>query len=368
MIQTETKITTGATAKRALLSRPEFFLFYLPFYFVPWLFVSPTGKDMAAAIIAIVVFLPLYFRSFENSSPVAIGYIVAIELIAIASGSFSGNSGVFHVYACSAVGFQLPRSRAIGLMIGLSLVWLTAAYLIGVHPINLYGSLFFGVMTGLIVIASWREMIKQRAIEKAHTRERQLTAIDERERIAHDLHDVLGHTLTTTALKADLAIKLIDTNASLAKQEITDIHTITRNALQDVRRAVEGMALSRVDDELEQTQQALTAANIKLTILGDIPPLSESESHTLGLALREATTNILRHSSATTVVIDIQVQEQSLMLTIADDGGSGAIQEGIGLSGLRRRIESIEGSVKLDTQPEGFTLMITIPLAAALAR
>lgn len=195
-----------------------------------------------------------------------------------------------------------------------------------------------------------------------------LAAVAERERIARDLHDVLGHTLSVVVLKAELAGRLIhrqDPNDhARAAAEIADVERITRTALAEVREAIGGYRTRGLGAEIEAARLTLDAAGI--TLLMDFAPsstanLSTPEEIALSLALREAITNIVRHSRATTCRLHLVDEANRRSLVIEDNGEHPVCKEGNGLRGMRERIESLGGRLFLE-RDHGTRLLIELPL------
>jgi two-component system sensor histidine kinase DesK len=193
--------------------------------------------------------------------------------------------------------------------------------------------------------------------------ERQRATLAERERIAQDLHDLLGQTLTTVALKAEVAKKLVDRDPERAKQEFDEVAAAARQALDEIRAAVYDMTATSVENEIALARQALEAAGVTLHVDSDLPPLAPQLGKALGLTIREATTNIVRHSGADTARIDIGQEGRRLSLTVADNGHGiqASSTEGAGLAGLRLRIRTLGGDTAIE-QEHGMRIRVNLPL------
>ena len=144
--------------------------------------------------------------------------------------------------------------------------------------------------------------------------------IAERERIARDLHDLLGHTLSLITLKAELARKLVDRDPQRAKQEMQDVEHTSRAALADVREAISGYRGQGFAAELLRARQTLQTAGITVDCEASQVPLSPAQETVLALALREAVTNVVRHAQAQTCSVRLGRDEQLCTLEIADNG------------------------------------------------
>ncbi|MFI6491931.1 sensor histidine kinase [Streptomyces sp. NPDC050564] len=211
-------------------------------------------------------------------------------------------------------------------------------------------------------------------LRKARATVAQLAANEERLRLARDLHDLLGHSLSLITLKSELAGRMLPGDPDKAAQQVADIEQVSRQALVDVRAAVTGYRRPRLAGELAGAQVALTAAGVTADLpaepdLGGVPEESESA---LAWALREAVTNVVRHSGAQRCAVEV-VRRQTLdgpvlELSVEDDGsgGSGGTH-GNGLTGLTERLEQAGGSLEAGRARRGFRLVARVPTEAALA-
>lgn len=188
----------------------------------------------------------------------------------------------------------------------------------------------------------------------------EMAKVAERERIARDLHDLLGHTLSVIVLKAELASKLADRDPQRAAEEIREIEKVSRTALAEVRSAVEGYRVRGLVGELESARVALGAAGVRLD--ANIAPMTLSPKHetVLALVLRESVTNVVRHAGASVCGVDFGVEKGNLVLTIHDDGVGGPLREGSGLLGMRERVVSAGGKLDVETD-KGVTVRARLP-------
>ncbi len=346
--------------RRSLASQPAFYLIYLIFYFVPWFFEPPETKDILAFICALAVFLPVYFFSYNKPSSKFIGSIIAIQLIGFIIAPFNGNHGVFYIYASVQAGFQRPKKHAGILIAVLALSYLALSLVLHSNWIEVGFVIFMGTVTGISCMASAEEIERREHLERTSVLDKQLAALAERERIAADLHDLLGHTLTMVALKAEVADKFLDKDKERARQEIREIRNEARSALSDVRQAVSGMSATTIEAEIERAKIALRAANIQFSILGDIPKVTAQQDKAFGLAIRESMTNIVRHSNAKHAKLSFEYHKGGLSISIKDNGIGGSYALGAGLTGLKRRIENLGGSVNIDMS-KGAHIILSTP-------
>jgi two-component system sensor histidine kinase DesK len=188
---------------------------------------------------------------------------------------------------------------------------------------------------------------------------------EERLRFARDLHDLLGHSLSVVALKAQLAKRLLDSDPAAARTQVDEIESVTREALGEVRAAVGGYARPTVAAELAGARRALEAAGIepRLDATVDLP---EDVDEVLAWTIREGTTNVLRHSGARTARIVVAGGRDRAAVEVIDDGPAptDANGDGHGLAGLRERAARVGGSVEAGPAPGGgFRLRVEVPLA-----
>ncbi len=358
------KLNTSSTEKkyRTLGSKPVFHLIYLVFYFFPWLLKAPETTDIVAIVVAIAIFLPVYFHSTQKPNTHSLPHIAGITLIGFAVSPFFGSHGVFHVYACAQAGFIRPERTAWVTTLIVASVFAAFSLLTQQAWWDSLFPLFLGFLVAAGTITTADQMEQHEALQLKNEYDQQMATLAERERIAQDLHDLLGQTLTMVSLKSEVALKLLDHDTTRTKQEITEIRDASRDALKDVRAAVSGMNHTTVHDEFKRAKKILSSANIKLTIKGQVPPLNASYSHVLGLTIREAITNIARHSQASEAELTFNSTNQQTMVTIEDNGTASGVVEGSGLRGIRDRIQSLGGETTIESSA-GMRISLTIPNA-----
>jgi two-component system sensor histidine kinase DesK len=192
-----------------------------------------------------------------------------------------------------------------------------------------------------------------------------LAVAEERLRIARDLHDLLGHSLSVIALKSELAVRLLERDPARAAEELEEIQTVTREALAEVRDAVQGYRGLALAESLAGARSALTAAGIDCELAGADVSLPADLDAVLAWAVREGTTNVIRHSHARRCAIRIRSDRESAALEIDDDGRAEPARDhgGSGLQGLRERAQRVRGTLEAGARPDGgFRLRVTVPL------
>lgn len=189
----------------------------------------------------------------------------------------------------------------------------------------------------------------------------------ERMRFSRDLHDLLGHTLSVIVVKAEVVRRLAETDPAAAAAHGAEIETLGRSALTEVRQAVAGYREGSLDDEISRAAAALRAGGVEPEI-GHVPSgLDPGAERQLTWVVREATTNVLRHSEARSCAVRVERSGGRARVTVADDGRGtpGSVRSGTGLLGLRERLAERGGTVTVEHRPDGFTLVAEVPLADA---
>lgn len=260
-----------------------------------------------------------------------VGYFIIYVLVLHAL-ALRGRGGTITIGAIAAGGAVLAYAAGDGLILLLSLM-------------------------GAALAVGTQQAIDKDIVERELAAERERSAVlavaVERERIGRDLHDILGHSLTTITVNAQLAQRLIAADPQMAQEQIAQIEAISRQALADVRATVSGMQQVRVASEIASARSVLEAAGIAARVPASLPTLDDARAELFGFVVREGVTNAVRHSRASTCTID--VQEGAVSVT--DDGvGIPAEHRGSGLAGLRRRVEDAGGSLTVTSSGAGTQL------------
>ncbi|WP_245239149.1 histidine kinase [Streptomyces sp. MZ04] len=235
---------------------------------------------------------------------------------------------------------------------------------------DLLGSL--AVLTLLVgfAMAGVRQLVRTTVqLRQARATVARLAANEERLRLARDLHDLLGHSLSLITLKSELAGRMLPDHPDKAAQQVADIEQVSRQALVDVREAVSGYRRRTLAGELAGARTALSAAGVEADVPLEAPaelPGEEGEA-ALAWALREAVTNVVRHSGARRCTVALTsrhtLEGPVVELSVEDDGGGGSgAAPGNGLTGLAERLEAVGGV--LETGPagrRGFRLAARVP-------
>jgi two-component system sensor histidine kinase DesK len=288
--------------------------------------------------------------------------LVAFYLLGIISLPINSGASSFFVYTAAFLPFVVfSVSALVALFIAQAAGLLVEALILHVNPIGLALTIFLSLIVGISNTFIARQKRADTKLRMAHEEIEQLAAVAERERIARDLHDVLGHTLSVIVLKAELAGRLIERDPQRAAQEIADVERTARTALSEVREAIGGYRSQGLPAEMELARSTLQAAGIALACESPLPQLNAAEETVLCLAVREAVTNIVRHAKATHCRIRFTTSADGYhSLLISDDGAHPNLQEGNGLRGMRERVQSLGGRLSITTDP-GVSLLIELP-------
>lgn len=341
------------------------FLSYLPFYFVAWIFRKPSPVELIASIAALVGFLALFWRIWRRRGRPQTWEVAAIFAIGISLSRFNIGWCIYTIYAMSFAARMPSRKTAIRTMVVLEVVLLAMFPFIGKYGWPVWGAgLLFGGITGFAGLMQADVERKNQELAIAHEEVRALATTAERERISRDLHDLLGHTLTLVAVKAELAARLVSRDAGAAEREMQAVAAAAREALSEVRTAVVGMKGASLAFEIDKARQALAAASVRAEISALTTDGYPAQEAVLAMALREGVTNVIRHSGAKHCAIQLAPSASELVLSIVDDGQGGRLVEGSGLKGMRARLAAIGGALVIKSDKSGTRLTATAPLEA----
>jgi two-component system sensor histidine kinase DesK len=335
---------------------------YFGFFFIDPVMSHASALVWSLDLSATAIFLVLYFGLFWVSRRQALLHLAAMVLLGVAFAKYNGGANTFFIFAM-ACGPFVVETEADGVKI---LLAVEAAAALTWWAFHLNGwFLLFANGLGLVIGASNIHFAQRnrtnRKLLRAQGEIEHLAKVAERERIARDLHDVLGHTLSVIILKSELAGKLMDRDPQRAGNEIREVEQISRQALSEVRDAIRGYRSRGLEAELAQAKSTLETAGVAVkceTPRVALPALQES---VLSMAVREAVTNVVRHAHARNCILRLQQQNGSCHLEIEDDGRGGSHSEGNGLRGMRERVEMLGGTLTRHSQA-GTRLTIIVPL------
>lgn len=323
-------------------------LVYLGFFFLEWFFRPVSPGELALGLLTVAVFLGLYFSGFRRKGWAALWHIVAIVAMAVAWGFFNAGSSVLFIYA-AAFAFLVGRPPlSVWVLFGIAATAALTAWLAQPTAVYWAPGVFISLIIGAANIYSGEQARQNAELRLTQAEVKRLARVAERERIARDLHDVLGHTLSMIAVKSELAERLVDRDRERAREEIRSMGESAREALADVRKAIGGYQHQTLEETLEHMRLSLRAADIDPDIeVDDDIDLPAQTQGMLALILREAVTNVIRHSQARHCRIRIEASNGELSLAVEDDGGGRIRMDGNGIQGMRARIESLGGTLTI---------------------
>lgn len=340
-----------------------FLVWTLPLAYVFWPpFQHGAGWfEWATTTLTLVVVLTLFLAAltYDEHQKLVASICIALLLIAIGFLAYRPSGGLYFPVAAAFVAPALsgrPRPSmtivtAIAILFGgmWALLYLDAsqgAFL----PVFVAAQIF---VSGIGAIFGFRQARELQRRDRTN----------ERERIAKDLHDVLGHSLSSLALKAELARRVFHVDPQRALAEISDVERIARHGLEEMRGVIHGYYTGDVYAELSRVESLLKAANIHVERRCEKLDMSPAKERVLALILREAVTNILRHSHAEACRLALFRTEVAYRLEISDDGRGGTHQEGVGMRSIRTRAEALGGTA-VWSSAIGTQLSVTLPISA----
>ncbi|WP_338752762.1 sensor histidine kinase [Bacillus sp. FJAT-52991] len=353
---------------------PYIFLFYLlmPAYYI----VNLTGVKCLASIALLLLFLLTYRQLYFSIGKKSFSYWLAIQMmiVLILSTFININMLFMGFFSASFIGWydvneQDRRNFKIAFFF-LVLIELIPLFKWGLFSAPTQYAYFFPFLIIMLMspfgIRSMSKQMKlERQLDEANEQIKEFVKREERIRIARDLHDTLGHTLSLITLKSQLVERLIKRDADQAEIEAKEIERTSRAALKQVRELVSSMRAITIAEELVHIQEILQAANITYhykgeTDLSAIPPLTQN---IISMCLREAATNVVKHSQAKNCTMNIFLSKANIHVEVKDDGigiGNKDVYSS-GLKGIAERLALIEGHCHLSNQ-NGALLAITIPI------
>ncbi|WP_043932091.1 sensor histidine kinase [Bacillus sp. EB01] len=342
----------------------------LPFYFIS---LSPSTVRIVEGVILILSFFAIYRLAFLSKGWTV--YLWALLLIGISIALTSLYSYVyfafFIAYFIGNIKTKIPFLtlyiiHLVGMVIAVTTkIILQDAFLLKQLPLVAIVIISLILLPFSLRHRNEKEKLEEK-LEVANQRIAELIKIEERQRIARDLHDTLGQKLSLIGLKSDLARRLILKDSDRAITEMRDVQQTARTALNEVRNMVTQMRGIRLNEEIVRVKEMLKAAEIEFTgsstwSLPNVPLLVEN---ILSMCLKEAVTNVVRHSKATHCDIRLAYTAKDITLIVSDNG-TGNVSEnnfskGSGLAGMKERLDFLNGTLEI-LNGEGTKLVMKVP-------
>jgi two-component system sensor histidine kinase DesK len=356
------------------------------------------GSGISPYIWSVFSILPFYFIFQSSSTPeIIVGFILTILFFIAYRFAFISNKWPVYLWTCILIGISITMTilfhfiyfafyiayyngkikNKIAFIVLYVIHLISTTVAININVV-MRDELFLKQLPFVVII--WIAVIllpfnlynkrKQDQLEEqldvANKRISELVIQEERQRIARDLHDTLGQKLSLIGLKSDLARKVLHKNPEQAKSELKDVQQTARTALNEVRKMVSQMRGIRLKEELVRVRQILDAAEIELKVEHQLPFKNSSLflENILSMCLKEAVTNVVKHSKATQCTIKMEQLRNELRLTIQDNG-IGLVEEndthkGSGLLGMRERLEFVNGTMQI-IGDNGTAIIIKVP-------
>jgi two-component system, NarL family, sensor histidine kinase DesK len=353
-----------------------FWVVYLLFDLPTVIRASQSGARVTVqlALLAALVVAYLYVMWRTPADPPTRWRVLAIAVMAavvltLVLGRFPGQWAPLLVFVSLALAVVLPRSPAVPAVALAAAATAALSLWQGVPPST---ALLHGMQTliaGLGMLGFLHVLGLNLQLQQAREELARMAVAQERLRFARDLHDLLGHSLSVIALKSELAGGLLASDPGRAAGELRDIERVARRALAEVREAVGGYRQVRLAAELAGARAALAAAGVRATVEDPPAGLPAPVQEVLGWAVREATTNVVRHSGATRCRVRFIEDGDRAAVEVTDDGhGPGLAGQGAGLAGLAERVAAAGGRLEAGPRPEGgFRLRVELPVKVPAA-
>jgi len=353
---------------------PLVWLLYLYFPLHTFLGEARPRWQLLCGLAGLAVFLAIWVGCFwqrardgdwRQRGLLGFGYAWSLLLYGLLLALGDGNGLTFLVYAAGIIGFQGSLSVALFGLFGVLAAMLAPGWFWNT-PFSLSDVVQFLLLASVSMFgthASYRQGVANVRLARVQAEKERLAADAERERIARDLHDLLGHTLSVIVLKSELAGKLASRDPERAAQEIREVERISREALSEVRSAVRGYQGSGLNAELARSKLALHTAGVRLELDAEPLDLPSEVEYAMEMVLREAVTNVVRHARARVVTVRLARQGRQWVLDVSDDGaGRGGAAEGTGLTSMRERVRAAGGQFSLSSGgAAGTTLRASFP-------
>lgn len=340
----------------------------LPLFYV----VTQAGLKAFLGYLMIAIFLISYRELYccRSQKVFTFWLIVEMAIVVIYSMWYDPNILFMGFFPANFIGWYKNKKHFQIAIISFA-VTMIVCFVIIAFRFQIMNSLYFLPFLVVMIASPYgirnmnERMELKKQLNQANEQIKELIKREERTRIARDLHDTLGHTLSLITLKSQVVQRLAEKDSKRVIKEAKEIEATSRSALREVRELISDMRTVTVENELVDMEQILIAAGIVLHVERHIEAnhLTLLQQNIIGMCIREAGTNIVKHSHANHCYIDFQNNRGNFILTIRDDGVGmeSSSQKGNGLIGMRERLSLIEG--RLDISFDGGTiLVITVPV------
>ncbi len=363
-----------------------------------WNSIQTSGNTwISDGLLIALVLWTMFAPSSRWSTPLRFLSLIGEVIVVYAASIYGAPRLYYFVYMCvvAKAASQLELKGLIALMLAIYGAHATASelkidsyyhYMASINAIalprrlpflvHLETQLYF-IFCMVVVAAMMRIMIaerKTRLLAEQLTNEIEDLAVRyERARISRDIHDALGHTLTSLNIQLDVAETMYDKNQTTARQALAAAKDLAANSLSDVRQSVhmireqDGSPFDLQSAVVGLVSRARRNREIAIDLSIDAPELPLIKAHNLFCVIQESLTNAQRHSHATKIQIELKQETDNILLQIKDDGAGfdlGTCDQGLGLKSMQERIESLGGTLKIATSPaSGTAVQVCVPMA-----
>lgn len=351
---------------------------WIPYVFLAYLAIplfhvlSETGTKRMLGVVLLAIFVVAYreaYRAVMDERLIIWSAVLFVLILALAW-FYQPYNLILALYISNFIGWigdqRLFKKSVSVFTSGLVLYGLLLVDEYGMETgIGFFPFIIVMALTPIAVRNSAERSRLEEKLDAANEQIRELSRQEERVRIARDLHDTLGHTLSLITLKSQV-VQRVRNDSERVLEEAKGIEHTSRSALKQVRELVSDMRGSSVAEELIQMQEILSAASIELkTDLPEpLPNLAPLKQTIIGMCIRELATNIVRHSKASTCFVSIQETDRGLVTSIKDNGiGMTGAHYGNGLNGIVERLALVEGTLSIQEQSgTQFELIVPLPI------
>ncbi|WP_064436030.1 sensor histidine kinase [Pseudoalteromonas neustonica] len=341
-------------------------LLFTGFYLLPTFFnfEQLSVLNITATLLFYCAFIVLYIKAINCANTNVTALFIAMLTACVGASFFTSGTSTLFGFTAYIAGFCFTKTSRLAAGLSVIVGVICSAYIIDLHgPEYFLGvAIILSVALFTFGFAGQKERTyKQREQESAKQLE-QLAAIAERERIARDLHDILGHSLSSIALKAELASKLNQAQRyPQANSEIEQVAELARQLLSDVRSAVSDLKQLNISNQVATLMERLKEQGFDVDLHIDINKLPVKVEGIASLIIKEAVTNLLRHSKNKRCAIYIKQSEEQLEINIVNYDLCEKVNKGNGLNGIKERASQLGGLINIETG-ECFSLNIILPL------
>lgn len=339
-------------------------LLFSSFYFLPPLLFGVESLLLFFIIVFIYsLFIALYIKSTAMPGDLVLPWLLLMLVVVVIGSYFTSGTQSLFGYIAYIAGFNLTFKKSLPIFMCITASIIASALILLSEPkIFLYTGLFINTVLFIFSCYARLDAIHRRKTQQSDKTIEQLAAIAERERIARDLHDVIGHSLSSIALKSELADKYIHKKLyDKAQVEISGVAHLSRDILSEVRHTVSGLKKLDLSSAVNKLTNELENHNFSVVVSNPLSQLNAVVESTIVFILTEAITNILRHSQGDRVLLQMAQENDVIHIKINDNGNVKDVKQGNGLLGISERCKALKGSLVIDCT-SGFTLSIALPV------